>query len=690
MSEPSDWLDANTRYMTAAVAWVRALLQSRANPPPSSLPAASGTRSLWRGRRLPPAAPIAPEVALITDEREGLAGQPAYDMDGIAAQMTPPPALLLLEQRLGLSKFERQVLLLCAAMELDTSIAGLCAQAQDDASRPYPTFALALTLFSDPSWDALSPERPLRHWRLIEINQPGTTPLATSPLRADERIVNFLKGLTYLDDRLTPLLAPMPDPGQLVPPSQQAAADAIVRQIGAVADGESLPAIQLLGSDAASKRIVAALVGRALNRQPYRLDWTLLPTVPADLEWLARLWQRESRLLPIALYLDTESSEGGHAASVDRLLARIDGLVFLATRNLWPGTLHAPIAAEIDKPTAQEQRDCWRAVLGAEKNATAEALAAQFNVNAATIREFAQRQAADVKADPATLDQRLWDECRALTRPRLDLLARRLMPRATWDDIVLPPTENALLHQIVDQVGQRGKVYREWGFAQRMSRGLGISVLFAGPPGSGKTMASEVIANHLRLDLFRIDLSGVMSKYIGETEANLRRLFDAAEDGGAILLFDEADALFGKRTEVKDSHDRYANIEINYLLQRMEAYGGLAILATNMKSALDQAFMRRLRFVVDFPFPGAAERKAMWEKAFPGDTPTRALDFDRLARLSVTGGHIAVIAINAAFQAAQAGTDVTMPVVLNAARIEFRKLGRPINEADFRWQGAVA
>src|SRR5262249_3696599 len=152
---------------------------------------------------------------------------------------------------------------------------------------------------------------------------------------------------------------------------------------------------------------------------------------------------------------------------------------------------------------------------------------------------------------------------------------------ATWDDIVLPPTESALLHQICDQVAQRGKVYRDWGFAERMSRGLGISVLFAGPPGSGKTMAAEVIANHLRLDLFRIDLSEVMSKYIGETEANLRRLFDAAEDGGAILLFDEADALFGKRTEVKDSHDRYANIEINYLLQRMEAYGGLAILATN-------------------------------------------------------------------------------------------------------------
>jgi SpoVK/Ycf46/Vps4 family AAA+-type ATPase len=194
----------------------------------------------------------------------------------------------------------------------------------------------------------------------------------------------------------------------------------------------------------------------------------------------------------------------------------------------------------------------------------------------------------------------------------------------------------------------------------------------------------------LRLDLFRIDLSAVVSKYIGETEKNLRLLFDAAEDGGAILFFDEADALFGKRTEVKDSHDRYANIEINYLLQRMESYSGLAILATNMKSALDQAFLRRLRIVVDLPYPGPAERKAMWQKAFPAQARTADLDFDRLAKINVTGGHIAVIALNAAFQAAHAGTAVTMPMVLNAARIEFRKLGRPINESELRWQEVVA
>jgi hypothetical protein len=222
----------------------------------------------------------------------------------------------------------------------------------------------------------------------------------------------------------------------------------------------------------------------------------------------------------------------------------------------------------------------------------------------------------------------------------LDILAQRIEAKATWDDIVLPENELNLLHQIADQVERRSQVYDEWGFREKMNRGLGISALFAGESGTGKTMAAEVIANDLHLNLYRIDLSAVVSKYIGETEKNLRRLFDAAEDGGAILFFDEADALFGKRSEVKDSHDRYANIEINYLLQRMEAYRGLAVLATNMKSALDHAFLRRLRFIVNFPFPSREDRARIWQQVFPPQTPVNGVDFDHLARLNLTGGNI--------------------------------------------------
>ena len=227
---------------------------------------------------------------------------------------------------------------------------------------------------------------------------------------------------------------------------------------------------------------------------------------------------------------------------------------------------------------------------------------------------------------PLDFGKALWDACRMQARPRLDDLAQRIEPAASWDDLVLPEQQLETLREIAVHVRQRATVYETWGFATKGARGLGISALFSGVSGTGKTMAAEVLANELRLDLYRIDLSAVVSKYIGETEKNLRRVFDAAEEGGAILLFDEADALFGKRSEVKDSHDRYANIEVSYLLQRMEAYRGLAILTTNLKGALDTAFLRRIRFIVHFPFPDAAQRADIWRRIFPRQTPTENLD----------------------------------------------------------------
>jgi SpoVK/Ycf46/Vps4 family AAA+-type ATPase len=314
-------------------------------------------------------------------------------------------------------------------------------------------------------------------------------------------------------------------------------------------------------------------------------------------------------------------------------------------------------------------------------------LAGQFNLSLAGISQVIAGAKEDQSGVP--LKDNLWKGCLALTRPRLDVLAQRIDARATWDDIVLPAAEENLLRQIADQVRNRSQVYDRWGFRKEMNRGLGISALFAGESGTGKTMAAEVIANDLGLSLYRIDLSAVVNKYIGETEKNLRRLFDAAEDGGAILFFDEADALFGRRSEVRDSHDRYANIEINYLLQRIESYRGLAILATNLKSALDSAFLRRLRFVVNFAFPGQTERKLIWQKVFPEETPLQALDYERLAGINLTGGSIHNIALSSAFLAASAGSQVTMPIVLAATRTEMRKLDRPINEADFVWSGGV-
>lgn len=674
MSGYADWLAANERHLAAALADLRVRLLRMADddaPPEPAEPVSRLARLFGASH---PAA-----LAPATPDADDTATQAAADAQPHRS------ALELLSTRLGLSAFERDVLLLCAAMELDTRLPDLCARAQRDPGKPYPTFALALALFDAPSWDALAPERPLRYWRLLEISQPGALPLVSAALRADERIVAYLKGLNYLDDRLLPLLAPLPPPLPL-PPSQQALAESLARSLHAASQQGALPLVQLLGSDGSGKQMLAQTVAAALGTQLYRLAAEQIPAA-AEQETLIRLWQRESRLLPLALYLDVGELERGdaHAAAARRFLARVGGLVFVDAREPWIDGNVPALSVDVAKPAVEEQRALWQSALGEAAAEHPQRLAGHFDFGVAKIRQIAEAALAEAGGSPAALGDALWQHALARARPALDQLAQRIEPKAGWDDLQLPATEKTLLRQIADQVALRTAVYDDWGFRARMNRGLGISALFAGESGTGKTMAAEVLARALGLLLYRIDLSAVVSKYIGETEKNLRRLFDAAEDGGAILLFDEADALFGRRSEVKDSHDRYANIEVNYLLQRMESYRGLAILATNMKSALDGAFLRRLRFVVNFPFPGVAERRAIWANVFPPEARLAALDLDRLARLALSGGSIQSIAINAAFMAARENAPIGMALLLEAARAEFRKLEKPVNEAEFRW-----
>jgi hypothetical protein len=706
MNEQERWLAANDQYLATTLEWLRERLNHMA---------AANSRDGAAGRDIPTPAPARPRSlrdrifrsdvnstgapplpppqggADAAASARGAIPLAAPQVETVTAER--PPALVQLADRLGLSEFERHTLVLCAAMELDTRMGSLCANAQATVSRAYPTFALALALFDQPSWDVLSPERPLRYWRLIEINQPGAQPLINSALKADERIVNYIKGLNYLDDRLAPLVAPVIHHDAPLPPSQARAADDLVAWLRAREHGSRMPLIQLLGSDSQSKLTIVGHALASLDLTLYRIALDALPTQTADQETFVRLWQRESALLPIALYVDASQAERSgnlHAPAAQRLFARSTGVMFLDTREPWQELGRDSISLDIAKPTPAEQHAAWAAVLGGAGGELPARLAGQFNLDIARIRAIAADALARLPEDQTGAATVVWDLCASHARPALDQLAQRLEPKSKWDDLELPAAEKALLRQIVKQVKGRTVVYDDWGFRERMNRGLGISALFAGESGTGKTMAAEVMADELRLPLYRIDLSAVVSKFIGEMEKNLRKLFDAAEDGGAILFFDEADALFGKRSEVKDSHDRYANIEINYLLQRMEAYGGLAILATNMRSAMDDAFVRRLRFIVNFPFPGIAERKAIWEHVFPPDTPLADIDFQRLARLNLTGGSIHNIALNAAFLAAQADPqEVTMPIILEAARNEFRKLEKPINDADFRWLEAV-
>jgi hypothetical protein len=623
--------------------------------------------------------------------KKGLAIKEALSVVKDFESTEPLPALVILKRRFALSTFEQEILLLCAAMELDTRISSLCASAQDDPNKPFPTLALALALFDDPSWDAISVQRPLRYWHLIEISRLTGQSLISCPVRGDERIINFIKGLNYLDERITRISSPFETAIETdLPESQEQAVDEIINSLRQPGSKLLSSVVQLVGTDSVSKQLVAQKVAMRLNLELINLPVELLPTQPAELEEFSRLWQRESQLLPIAAYIDTvredssvktDGNSRASSFSLQRLLSLSSGIFLLSTREVRSEFHATSIIVEIKKPTPEEQRKEWLALLGEKVNGTPALLAGQFNLNVTTIREIAH--VAGKSSDD--FHNALWKGCIYRTSSQLDILVQKLELKATWDDIVLPEEAVSQLKQIGNQVRFRSLVYDNWGFRKKMNRGLGINALFVGESGTGKTMAAEVLANELNLNLYRIDLSGVVSKYIGETEKNLRSVFDAAENGGAILFFDEADALFGKRSEVKDSHDRYANIEINYLLQRMESYNGLAILATNKKSALDEAFTRRLRFIIHFPFPGIRERRAIVQKVFPPSVPRDCLDYDRLAVLNLTGGSYYNIAINAAFDAAEKGTAITMPIILSAARAELQKIERPIKESDFVW-----
>ena len=598
----------------------------------------------------------------------------------------PVPALDNICSTFGLSGFERAILLLCAGMELDGGFAAICAKAHGEAARVYPTFGLALAAFPDAHWSALTPAGPLRRWRLVEVSAAAGGLLTSAPLRIDERILHYLAGIDTVDDRLAGLLDPVASGDDLVPSHREVARRAASTWSGVAWDAARapLPVIQLAGGDEVGRRAIAAAACAETGLRLYALAAESVPSNPADLEGLIRLWEREAAIKLAALYIDAERvnlSDAHSLAAVPRIAERTQGAVFFSVREAWRLLRRPVLTLEIRKPTAAEQRSVWTTALGdAAPDAGIENLTGQFNLNVSAIRSSALAAISAASAG-GEITRCVWDASRSQARPHLDDLAQRIEPSADWDDLVLPDEQKQQLREIATHVAHRAKVYEGWGFGAA-SRGLGLSALFAGASGTGKTMAAEVLAGELRLDLYRIDLSGVVSKYIGETEKNLRRVFDAAEDGGAVLFFDEADALFGKRSEVKDSHDRYANIEISYLLQRMEVYRGLAVLATNMKSALDPAFLRRIRFVVNFPFPDEAHRAEIWRRAFPSHAPLDGLDIGRLARLNIAGGNIRNIALSAAFLAAGDGKPVCMSHLRRAARNEYAKLERPHSELD--------
>jgi SpoVK/Ycf46/Vps4 family AAA+-type ATPase len=538
---------------------------------------------------------------------------------------------------------------------------------------------------------------------LFEDPSQPHPPLLAKYINVDARIVRYLLNSDVLDERIRPFSI-LSDPDTQFNPLL-------------VDEAARRHLVGFLKSDAMARPVIAHMrgpygVGKQSTAQAVCKDVGMgllivdLARITHDGDGSAakifELVQREAKLQDAALYwknfdaLLSEDKKSVLAAFLDALADR-PALTILAGEVTWEPHEKLRDAClarlELNKPTSADRLRIWSTALNGDCRIDSEvdlsALATKFKFTGGQIHDaatLAMNLARLRDAEAATVSTHdLYEACRLHSNQKLASLARKIAPKYKWADIVLPADRLEQLREICNHVKYRERVYGEWGFDQKLSLGKGLSVLFSGPSGTGKTMAAEIIAGALGLELYKIDLSTVVSKYIGETEKNLSRIFVEAETSNAILFFDEADALFGKRSEVKDSHDRYANIEIGYLLQRMEEYEGVVILATNFRKNMDEAFVRRLQFTVEFPFPNESDRRRIWEGIWPENTPrASSLDLEFMARrFDITGGNIRNIAVAAAFLAADDGNVVTMQHLVQGTKREFQKMGKVLAENEF-------
>jgi hypothetical protein len=627
------------------------------------------------------------QLASHSGNAELLAAAPRPDLPELWNPLAQLSALF------SLSNFELDILLLTAGAALDRRFGPAFAAVQPES--PIPTFGLAAAVLENPHWSALSRMRPLRYWRLIEI---GPGPLLQAPLTLDERILQYFLGVPAADERLELVFNALAGDDEENLKAQSGAwsteLDQAARRGALHWRRASHGPILLTGSRASERTALFRASCRIAGLHCWVVDAADLPEAATDRERLARAFTREAALWPAGLLVKTDRLES--APVLDAWLRRVTAPVAVdvetgsVAERLSGQRIAAPSLSSTERKTIWQQR---LGPLAAKLDGELDAIVEAFALDAKEIRETAEAIEEEAllngnaERDPSELGAAAWRLARSAARRSLDELATHFETSADWHDLVLPQAQTNILRQITVHARQVSVVRGEWGFGELYARGLGLSVLFSGPSGTGKTMAAGVLARELDRDLYQIDLATVVSKYIGETEKHLRRIFDAAERSGAILLFDEADALFGKRSQVRDSHDRYANLEVSYLLQRMESYRGIAILTTNMQNALDTAFQRRLRFVVQFPFPDAPSRERIWRKVFPAAAPTENLDYEKLAQLNVTGGAIRNIALLSAFLAAHEGTAITRRHILEAAHTEYAKLDKPLSPAEIRGWG---
>ncbi|HLJ99256.1 MAG TPA: AAA family ATPase [Streptosporangiaceae bacterium] len=634
---------------------------------------------IWAGVPLPP--------KVVADVQARL-DQLSHDITLRAAQSLDqgvPLRLAMLASRFGLTTFDVDVVLLCLAPELDRGYERLYAYLHDDVTRRQPTVDLALGLFC-PDLESRVAARarfgasaPLRAFRLADVQGDS---LLDSAVRLESRVAGFLLGDDAADDRLREYVAETARADALVFPASFGSQVSLLTErvrAGSV--------VYLQGPSGVGRRTTAAAVCRELGRPLLTVAGRRLAACdPVEFGTLVRLAAREALLRDAIVFWEDFDVLLGQDDDprVTDVLAALPAPVFLAGATPWePAGPHRELSflrITFPPPGPAERLRLWQAALADVAAEDLADLAGKFRLTGGQIRDAAStaRNHALARSAPSVTSADVHAACRFHSNRKLAELAVRITPHYTWDDIVLGEDQMAQLREIHDQVRHRHIVYDTWGFDGKLAMGKGLSILFAGPPGTGKTMAADVLAHTLGLNLYKIDLSTVVSKYIGETEKNLARIFDEATTSNAILFFDEADALFGKRTQVRDAHDRYANVEISYLLQKMEEYEGVVVLATNLRGNMDEAFVRRLHVTVEFQLPGVADRRRIWEQIWPAAMPRDAsLDLDFLARrIEVAGGSIRNIALAGAFLAAADGGVVTMGHVLHATRREYQKMGK--------------
>ena len=606
-------------------------------------------------------------------------GDPVLAADGESVGAGGEPLDALAGEH-GLAPFEVDALLIALAPDVDLRYERLYAYLQDDMTMRRPSVDLALNLLCTSAEEKIArratfhADAPLVRDGIVRLEGDAAAPLLRKALAVDDQVVRRLLGTGGLDARLAPFCE-------------------LIGKSAASAPGGYQPHVYFRGRPGSGRRRAGRMLADAMQRPLLVADLARLPDDAAG------ILVREAALHGALVYLEGAEAladrQHTFATLVDELTRHDLPVAFAGER---PWSAPSGVAARLgihtvcfDTPAALQRRGFWDDELGPVGATTAQerdTLANRFRLTPGQIRAAAAdaRQSARWRGDAEPSLADLFAAARAQTGHALTGLAVKIESRQGWDDIVLPDDSERQLRELCARVVHREQVLSLWGFARKLSLGRGVAALFAGPPGTGKTMAAGIVAAELGLDLYRIDLSGVVSKWIGETEKNLDRIFAAAEDANSVLFFDEADALFGKRSEVREAHDRYANVEISYLLQKMEEYEGVAILATNRIDNLDEAFLRRIAHVVRFPFPEAEERLRIWAGVWPDETPlAEDVEWRSLAEdLEFSGAEIKNVALAAAFLAADDGRLVTAAHVRHAVRREYEKTGKSFTDAELR------